>query len=159
MATDPGYEQPKKSNALWWILGIIALLLILVCGGGLLFCGGAAWLGFSQVGKWEQRVIDEEGTSVEAAELSRNPASYQDKVVKVHGTVKSKTADNEIILSGSPGGPDIKCQAGLKQLMVFSSVNAGDTVTVKGLVQGNVLGYVNVAACQSVTKGLGDEKK
>ena len=86
MATDPGYDQPapKKSNTTWWILGIIALVLILVCGGGIAVCGGFTWLGISQVGKWEQRVNDEPGTAVEATQLSSNAAAYQDKVVLVH---------------------------------------------------------------------------
>ncbi len=149
MTTDRDFDAPpqKKSTALWWVLGCGGLLAVgLVCGVPLFLCAGAMGLGYNEVSKQEKRVIDEPGVEVTAVELSKSPSMYQDKVVRLIGTVKSKDS-NELVLAGIPGGNDITCTAGMKLFSLYDNVSPGDTVTVKGLCEDGEL-----TGCQSVTK-------
>jgi hypothetical protein len=156
MTTDPGYnEPPKKSNTLWFVLGGIGIVLVLICLG-CAGCGGIFWYYSSNLDK---QVESEAGIAVTAETLSKaykdNGASanttYQGKVVQVTGTVSKVISPTEIELAGTAGGEPVRCQASLSKLSLFQNTTAGQNVTVKGLCTGKPLGYLQVSTCISVT--------
>jgi hypothetical protein len=140
MATDPGYDRPpKKSNTLWYVLGGIAIGVVVLC---CLPCGGIVGWGLYENNRKEQRVANEAGLQITATQLAteyQNPANahtkYFDKVLVVSGKVTSKnltgvTLDNAVDAVG----------AATANNEALNKLNIGDQVTVKGICQDKPLG-------------------
>jgi hypothetical protein len=157
MTTDPGYnEPPKKSNALWYILGGVGVVLVVICLG----CGGCMGVGLYFNNDQEKKVAADPGTDVTAEELSKaykdNAANanstYQAKVLKVTGVVSKATAGNDIELTGTAGGEPIHCQAALSKMSLFQGITPGQTVTVHGFCGGSLLNSIMMTQCDTITK-------
>jgi threonine dehydrogenase-like Zn-dependent dehydrogenase len=141
MATDRGYDEPrpKKSNTLWYVLGGIAIGVLVLC---CLPCGGMSFWFYYQNNQKEQRVANEPGMQIGATQLNteyQNPtaahAKYFDKVLVVNGKVTSKnltgvTLDNAVDAVG----------AATANNEALNKLNVGDTVTVKGICQDKPFG-------------------
>jgi hypothetical protein len=141
MATDPGYDQPpKKSNTLWYVLGGIAVGVVVLC---CLPCGGiGGWIYYTNNAK-EQRVATEPGIPITAAQLvadyNQNPANahtkYFDKVLVVSGKVTTKnltgvTLDNAVDAVGAASANN----------EALNKLNVNDQATVKGICQDKPFG-------------------
>jgi hypothetical protein len=140
MASDPGYDRPpKKSNTLWYVLGGIAIGVVVLC---CLPCGGIVGWGFYTNSQKEQRVANEPGQVVTAQQLQQeyqNPANahtkYFDKVLVVSGKVTSKnltgvTLDNAVDAVG----------AATANNEALNKLNVGQEVKVKGICQDKPFG-------------------
>jgi hypothetical protein len=141
MATDRGYDEPpKKSNTLWYVLGGIAIGVLVLC---CLPCGGISFWFYYQNNQKEQRVANEPGIPITATQLNteyqQNSAGahtkYFDKVLAVSGKVTSKnltgvTLDNAVDAVGAASANN----------EALNKLNIGDTVTVKGICQDKPFG-------------------
>ncbi|QDS91362.1 Cytochrome oxidase complex assembly protein 1 [Roseimaritima multifibrata] len=119
-------QAPKKSNALKWVLGILAVLGVT----GLLCCGGCllmAKMGFDQVGK--QIVAQVENDPVIVEHLGQNLTASME--IMATGELQQATGDSDAMsfaISGDKGSGQLTgTQVGPNQFGNFVLIKDGQS--------------------------------
>jgi hypothetical protein len=151
MATDPGYDQPpKKSKTLWYVLGGIAVGVVVLC---CLPCGGIGGYFWWDDKQKENKVTSGAGTAISAEDLARtySDSAHKNQVLSVTGKVNN-TGLLGITEFNTAGSTKMLCMPSSTEREKFQNLKSGEQATIKGYCTGKSGDAISLTNCHIVGK-------
>ena len=139
----------KIKNTLKHLMSASALTIFIILGGGSFDTDGGA----KKIASASPDYVLSANSLYSAYESNSVAADarYEDKIVKVSGTVKrigKDITDTAYIVLGGSGFLDgVQCMLTKGQESIVSRVSKGNYITLKGRVSGKIIGSVIVRNC------------